>query len=118
MFYIWRINRNIFRKVNIFTFTKRTTTEKYNGKSSLDVNTNVVKDVILFKYDNPKFFKYLNIFALCQFGFWGYLSHFAFTGLRDAPVRTEEDASWWWKINLGENKYKNTIAILFFLIGE
>lgn len=86
---------------------------------AVDVNTNVPKDVILFKYDNPRFFKILNIFALCQFGFWSYLSHFAFTTLKDAPVeKVDEDASWFRKINLGENKYRNTITVSCFLIGK
>lgn len=86
--------------------------------ATVDANTNVAKDVILFKYDNPKFFKMLNIFALCQFGFWSYLSVFSFQTLRDAPVSKEADASWFRKINLGENKYKNTIAVCAFVVGE
>ncbi|XP_037910979.1 transmembrane protein 223 [Hermetia illucens] len=93
-----------------------TTPRSFNR--AVDVNTNVPKDVILFKYDNPRFFKILNIFALCQFGFWSYLSHFAFTTLKDAPVeKVDEDASWFRKINLGENKYRNTITVSCFLIG-
>ena len=42
--------------------------------SILKVNTNVVKDVVLFKYENPRQFKLLNIFAIVQFGFWSYLA--------------------------------------------
>lgn len=85
----------------------------------LDVNTNVVKDVILFKYENPRFFKILNIFAICQYLFWNYLAYFAFTTLKDAPVEAKnEELSWWRKINLGENKYRNTITIVSFLIGN
>lgn len=84
------------------------------------VNTNVIKDVILFKYDNARFFKMLSIFSVCQFGFWAYLSHFAFNHLRDAPVTMEKKSElpWWRKFNLGENKYRNTIAIGSFLIGK
>uniref|UniRef100_A0A1B0DQB3 Uncharacterized protein n=1 Tax=Phlebotomus papatasi TaxID=29031 RepID=A0A1B0DQB3_PHLPP len=84
-----------------------------------DLNTNVAKDVIIFKYDNPKFFRYLNIFALCQFFFWNYLSHFAFTTLRDAPVdrNTSEDLPFWRRLNLGDNKYRYTLTILCFSIG-
>lgn len=84
----------------------------------LDVNTNVGKDVILFKYDNPRFFKVINIFAACQFLFWSYLSVFSYTTLKDAPVDPNKDTSWWRKINLGENKYRNGIAILSFIIGN
>ncbi|XP_055859145.1 transmembrane protein 223 [Episyrphus balteatus] len=83
-----------------------------------DVSTNVAKDIILFKYENPKFFKMLNIFAIVQFLFWNYLSHSAFTTLRDAPVdEAPEDAAWYRQINLGENKYRNGITVSCFLIG-
>ncbi|KAL1128860.1 hypothetical protein AAG570_013394 [Ranatra chinensis] len=85
----------------------------------LDVNTNVVKDVILFKYDNPRYFKLLNIFGITQFGFWMYLANFAFTTLRDAPVPEEKskNLAWWRRINLGEQKYKNTIAGSCCIVG-
>lgn len=85
-----------------------------------DQNTNVLKDVIIFKYENPKFFKYLNTFAIFQFFFWSYLTHFTFTTLKDAPVEhsKDEEEPWWRKINLGENKYRNTISIMCFLIGN
>jgi hypothetical protein len=87
--------------------------------SAHEVNTNVAKDVILYRYDNPKFFRIVNIFALCQFGFWTYLSHFAFTSMRDAPVpKDRDDLPWWRKINLGENKYRNGLTVLSFLIGK
>lgn len=87
--------------------------------ASYNVNTNVIKDVILFKYENPKQFKMMNVFAICQFAFWSYLSHFAFTTLKDAPVnKTSSDAPWWRKINLGENKYRNGVTVISFLMGK
>lgn len=87
------------------------------SQTPLNVNTNVIKDVILFKYENPKFFKMLNVFALCQFGFWTYLSHFAYTTLRDVPMPKSEELSWWRKINLGEQKYRMTLTVIAFLAG-
>ncbi|XP_037810844.1 transmembrane protein 223 [Lucilia sericata] len=101
-------------------------TKSFNGlqRSNLctrayDINTNVTKDVILYKYENPGFFKTLNIFGICQFVFWTYLSHFAFTTLRDAPVEQKEgvELRWFERINLGENKYRNGITAMSFLIG-
>jgi hypothetical protein len=83
----------------------------------LEVKTNIAKDVILFKYDNPRFFKIVNIFAVCQFVFWSYLSVFSFTTLRDAPVDRSKETTWWRKINLGENKYRNSLSIISFIIG-
>jgi hypothetical protein len=87
---------------------------------NVDVNTSVSKDVILFKYENPTFYRNLNIFACCQFLFWNYLSHFAFTTLKDAPVErnTDENQPMWRRINLGDNKYRNSITTICFLIGK
>lgn len=89
-------------------------------RAAYDVSTNVQKDIVLFKYENPKFYKMLNFFGVCQFVFWTYLSHFAFTTLKDAPVveKPGEELKWFQRINLGENKYKNGITICCFLIGE
>lgn len=84
----------------------------------IETNTNVTKDVLLFKYANDRYFKIANLFAICQFGFWTYLSVFAFSTLRDAPVeKPEEETVWWRKINLGENKYRNGLMVLAFSIG-
>ncbi|XP_075978792.1 transmembrane protein 223 [Anticarsia gemmatalis] len=89
-------------------------------KTIHDVNTNVIKDVILFKYENPKFYMYMNLFAILQYAFWSYLGIFAFTTLRDAPVdksKIDEDTPWFRKINLGENKYRNTLGAVSLVIG-
>nr|XP_023014041.1 transmembrane protein 223 [Leptinotarsa decemlineata] len=85
----------------------------------LDVNTNVTKDVILYKYHNSRYFNLMNIFAICQFGFWTYLSVISLKTLRDVPVQEtdREEKRWWEKINLGENKYRNGIAAFSFLVG-
>nr|CAI5865854.1 unnamed protein product [Callosobruchus analis] len=90
---------------------------KWFSQKTLDVNTNVAKDVILFKNHNDKVFKVVNIFAIVQFAFWTYLSSFAYTSLRDAPVDKEKATAWYEKINLGENKYRNGLTIMSFLIG-
>lgn len=89
---------------------------------SYDVNTNLTKDVMLFKYENPRFFKLMNIFGISQFCFWNYLSHFSYTTLRDAPVdqssKQDEHKAWFEKINLGDNKFRNSITVFCFLIGR
>jgi hypothetical protein len=39
--------------------------------------------------------------------------------MRDAPVPKDRDQlPWWRKINLGENKYRNSLTVLSFLIGK
>lgn len=119
MFNIYLIKQNVLKKWNVLAyFARNKIYKRYSSSNTIGINTNVVKDVILYKYDNPRFFKNLNIFAVCQFGFWGYLSYFAFTTLRDAPVEIKEDTPWWRSVNLGENKYRNAITIFCFLIGN
>lgn len=52
----------------------------------------------------------------------GYIGHWSFTSLKDAKisedVKNNDDLSWWRKVNLGETKYKTTIATLCFVVGE
>lgn len=101
-------------------------------------NNQLTKDVIICKYhiinmlstifqllfvdkfENPRFFKVVNIFAISQVFFWSYLSHFSYTSLKDAPIEEIKDESvdWWRKINLGENKYRNAIAGMCLFIGK
>lgn len=81
-------------------------------------NTATAKDILVFRYENPRFFKYLNFFAIAQFMFWNYLSYFSFISLKDVPVpQADKSLAWWRRINLGDNKYRNGIAIMCFLIG-
>jgi len=107
---------------------------KVSKTSKLFEDTRVTKDVLLFKYENQRFFSILNFFALSQFMFWSYLAHFSYTTLRDI---SKEDAEkqlkenmrltsdnvesislvWWRRINLGENKYRYGITLLCLSIG-
>lgn len=107
-------------KLNIISLlnARNCITRKRLYSDALNVQTNVTKDVILFKYDEPRFFKVLNIFAICQFGFWAYLSHFAFTKLRDVPVPKNEDLPLWRRINFGDTKYRWTITVFSFAVGR
>lgn len=110
-------NTSIIIRQQITAKLSPPTSQNFCNKA-FDVSTNVSKDIILFKYENPKFYKMLNIFAIVQFLFWNYLSHAAFTTLRDAPVEeVAEDAAWYRRINLGDNKYRNGITVSCFLIG-
>lgn len=90
--------------------------------SQTQSTSNLTKDVIVFKYDNPRFFKMMNVFAISQLFFWGYLAHWTFFGLKDAKVTESitdrDDVSWWRKVNLGESKYKNTLATLCLVVGK
>lgn len=103
---------NLTRTPNVRTFT---------GKNAWEIDTNVAKDVVLYSYDNAKFHKYLNFFAITQLGFWLYLAEFAMSTLRDVPVDKKEldpNAHWYQKINLGENKYRRAITTMCIAVGK
>ncbi|CAG9761832.1 unnamed protein product [Ceutorhynchus assimilis] len=89
----------------------------FSQQHTLDVNTNVVKDVILYKSNNEKSFKVINFFGIVQFGFWNYLALTAYQTLKDVPVDKSSDDVWWRRINFGESKWKNSFTIVSFLIG-
>lgn len=83
--------------------------------------TKLTKDVIVFKYDNPKHFKIMNIFGIAQFFFWLMCSEFTLSQMRYTPINTGDpnfaDLPFYLKINLGENKYKYALAIGSFAVG-
>jgi len=85
----------------------------------IDNKYTVKEDTVLFKYENKRFFRMMNVFALSQFFFWSYLSHFTFTVMKDSPVPEEikNDANipWWRKMNFGQ--YRNGLTIASFMIG-
>lgn len=90
-------------------------------KNAWEMDTNVNKDVVLYAHHNPLFHKYMNIFAITQFGFWIYLAEFSISTLRDAPVEKKEadtNQPWYRNINLGENKYRRGITTLCIAVGK
>ena len=77
---------------------------------SLDIQTNVAEDVLLYKSTSSRFFRVTNFFVISQFAFWTYMSSLCLT-LRDIPV--PEDKSqlrWWEKYNLGDPKTKTMLS--------
>lgn len=104
------------RIVNLGCLTRRLK-DLYTIRFSQRAAATLEKDVLLYQYENSRFFRYLNLFGVSQFVFWTYLSNFA-TTLRDVPVQHTPDQKWYEKLTfLGENKYKNGMAALFFLVG-
>ena len=50
------------------------------------VNERFIKDVIVYKYENPRKFRMLNLFAIAQFVFWCYMSHWSYSEMKDTKV--------------------------------
>lgn len=75
------------------------------------------KDIIIYKFESPRFFRNLNIFAIAQYGFWVFISYSSLQMI-DVPVpeqksteENEEELPFWRKINLGSDKYKYGLGI-------
>lgn len=114
--------RFLFQKYNISSIKHnlRHIINKRNlctNKIQLDLNTNVAKDVIIYKYDNLKFFRTANIVAYAQFCFWTYLGKQTYEHLKDIPVSPDETI-WWRKINLGDNFYRTAISGILVFVGN
>lgn len=111
----------VSRNINTVTHITR---KNFAAQAPWEVNTNVAKDVVLYSYENSRFHKYLNIFAITQFGFWVYLAEFSMNTLKDAPVKVEETAiageklPWYRKINMGENKFRRGITTMCIAVGQ
>jgi len=98
--------------------TRNLFTSRALRAEKFEVDTKVAKDVILFKYENRRLFKMLNLFAISQFLFWTYLTYCA-ASLRNIPVKDDNpNRPWWQSINLGEKKYKFGLMIVSFVIGK
>ena len=82
-----------------------------------DVNTKVVKDTVIYSNENSKFHKFLNIFAVAQFGFWLFTATVSMS-MRDTPVSKKSESEIWYKqVNLGEKKFKNGITAMYIGVG-
>lgn len=100
------------------------TTEKATQVVTLKAAKNeasAVKDIILYKFESPRFFKYLNLFAITQYGFWTFIGVSSLSMI-NIPVpemseTEEEDTPFWRKINLGSDKYKYGLAAGSMLMG-
>jgi TMEM70/TMEM186/TMEM223 protein family len=59
--------------LNTFNWTRSFATQIVSRVSPQPAT--LAKDVIVFKYENPRFFKLMNIFTISQLFFWGEFIH-------------------------------------------
>ncbi|XP_055311514.1 transmembrane protein 223 [Sitodiplosis mosellana] len=116
-------SRLIYKPI-VYTFSTNGLKQfcRSNGSyAPLNIDTNLAKDVIVFKYNNPRYFKMMNIFGLAQFFFWLICSEFTLSNLRNTPINEGApnfaDLPLYLRVNLGENKYKYGLAIGCFMFG-
>lgn len=96
---------------------------KYSSNAPINATVqNLTKDVIIFKYENPRFFKLMNIFGVVQFFFWIIFAENTMSNMKFVPVDREspefKDLPLYMKINFGENKYKWGLTIFSFVVGK
>lgn len=77
----------------------------------------LVKDVVLYKHENPRFHLYVSVFAFFQFTFWSLLG-LNMLEMRDVPVNPSEDMPYWRRVNWGDNFTKKVMASACFLMGK
>lgn len=90
--------------------------------AQLNIDTkSVTKDIIIYKYENPRFYKIMNIFGFMQFFILTYFAQYTLSNLRHTPVNDKADnfdtLPWYKKINLGEGKVRTIISGSCFAIG-
>jgi hypothetical protein len=84
------------------------------------IPTEQLKDVIIYKNENPSYHKYLNFFCIAQFALWSAMG-INLMGLKDVPRDLEsetKDTPFWKKINWGSDFTRRLCAGVAFLIGK
>lgn len=96
----------------------------YSGYNApLDLNLKqLTKDVIVYRYENPRYFKFLNLCSLVQFFTFSILAEFNFRELRDVPVDEKaegfDELPIYKRKNLGTPTFRTVMAVLLFGIGK
>ncbi|XP_075227420.1 transmembrane protein 223 [Lycorma delicatula] len=111
---------NILRSCK-FTLIRSVVTEfkrKVTSCNVLDVNTNVTKDVLLYKHDCTRHFKMLNLFAVGQFIFWNYLAETVFSTTKNIPEEEiTKDGPWYTRFNPGKDVARYSLTAVCLIIG-
>lgn len=103
-----RLHKN---QLDSFKFSNR---RNFNEKSIFDLNTNVSKDVLLYKSSSDRTFKMISIFSVVQFGFWLTVADSYNILLNQKPNLDENSKPISW---LDEIKSKGKIVTLGVPIG-
>ncbi|XP_062287598.1 transmembrane protein 223 [Scomber scombrus] len=99
------------------------------ARRSLCTSTQPSRDVILYEHNGTRFTRLLAGFCGGQFLFWTYLSHFAYTGLRDTGAALEKAKSkasttttglagmWSFEMNLSSSAWRYGFTLGCLAIG-
>lgn len=87
----------------------------------LNTKTKPEKDRLLFYYENPRLYYFLNGFGFVQFFFWVHLSEFTYKKLKDVNVEEEVNLKrpfWWQKLSFKDETTRTLVASFCFLMGK
>lgn len=112
----------------MFVHTSRLGAPQLATRRSLCSSVQPTRDVTLFEHDRTRYFRLLSVFCGCQFLFWTYLSHFAYTGLRDTRASKEKHGPqsttttglagiWSFEMNLGSNTWRYGFTLGCLAVG-
>lgn len=98
----------------------------YASHAPLNINTAALtKDVIIYKYENPRFFKIVNIFGVVQLFVLSYIAESLLSGLRnvstndnDGDPRLENVPGYMRKTNFGDSKWKYGLSFGVAFTGK
>lgn len=105
--------RSVLRNSNLSSEVSKT--ELLNTKTKLE------KDRLLFYYENPRFYYFLNGFGLVQFFFWVHLSEFTYKKLKEVNVDEEVNSArpfWWQKLSFKDDTTRTLVASFCFFMGK
>lgn len=92
------------------------------SRAPIDLNpAAITKDVIVYKYENPRFFKIANIFGIVQLFALSCVSESLISGLRPAANADDElpqSVPSYLRVNLGDDKWRFGLASGIFLTGK
>lgn len=95
----------------------------HSTHAPININPSSIKsDVIIYKYDNPRFFKIINTFGIVQFFVLCYTSESLLHGLQRTKKDEEDDPKLekipsYLRKDFSENKWRYGLSFGTFLIG-
>lgn len=103
-----KVTKNQLEKFKCFS------RRNFNEQSIFDLNTNVSKDVLLYKSSSGRTYKMISIFSIVQFGFWLTVADSYNVLLNNESKTNENDQSLPWVDKL---KIKGKIVTLGIPVG-
>lgn len=107
---------SICSRRTLVTFSKSDGLERFgrrnfNDQSIFNINTNVRRDVLLYKSPSDKTYKMISIFSVVQFGFWLTVADTYNKLLNEKPELGENSRSISWLDSLKEKGRVATVGI-------